>query len=274
MASDDRTVISPLLVPSSLYGRTTDVRRTAGRFVTSIRKGGSIRDALSDNMVAVDDNHPGLIVLDRRSSSIGTDKPHFHIDLPWRRLSDVMLKVKNMRSFERASREALTQPWSFIGLLGGQLYEAVRSSAAQLHTLKAAALHWSTLASVGARYTQGSNVGELLADMHTLVTFCLARQGADVHDLRDLTPTRLHKHIAHLPGVRIRALLEVGDVTSALSLLEGHQGIPLLSLAEHFLNFGHDDVASSAVTRISTSDPHGNVTRWSADRGNFSRLVQ
>jgi hypothetical protein len=112
------------------------------------------------------------------------------------------LKTGDRTSFGRASREALAQPWSFIGLLGGQLYAAVRTAAAQVRALEAADAHWPVLAAVGARYTHGSNVGKLLADTHTLVTFCLARQGAPVRDLQDLTPARLHEHIAHLPGYR------------------------------------------------------------------------
>jgi hypothetical protein len=274
MTSRQDTGLRPLLVPSALYGRTADVRRAAGRFVTAVRKGRSLREALNGYMVPVDAEHPGLIVLDRKWSIVGTDDPHFHLDLPWRRLSDAALKLDDDASFEHASRQALAEPWSFIGLLGGQLYAAVRTAAAQLRTLEAAHAHWPVLAAVGARYTRGSNVGRPLEEMHTLITFCLARQGAPMHDLQDLTPVRLHKHIVYLPGVRVRALLQTGDVSSAVAALAGHDGITLLSLAEHFLEFGLDDVACEAVARFSTSDPHGIVAEWLAGRGNRSRRVR
>lgn len=168
----------------------------------------------------------------------------------------------------------LAQPWSFIGVLGGQLYDAVRTAAAQLRVLEAAAMHWPVLAAVGARYTRGQNFGQPLADMHTLVTFCLARQGAPEGDLQHLTPARMHGHIGHLPGFRVRALLEAGDVTRAVATLAGYDGITLLSLAEHFLAFGLDDVACDVVARSSTSDPYGNVAEWLAGRGDPSRLVR
>jgi hypothetical protein len=273
MTRRDATDVHRLLVPSALYGCTADVQRAARRFVTAVRKGRPIREALNGDMVSVDADHPGLIVLDRQWSIVGTGDPHFHLDLPWRRLSDAAMKLDEHASFEQASRQALTEPWSFIGLLGGQLYEAVRTAAAQLRMLEAALLHWPVLAAVGARYTRGSNVGSPLEDMHTLITFCLARQGAPMHDLQDLTPTRLRKHVVHLPGVRVRALLESGDVSSAVASLAGHDGITLLSLAEHFLGFGLDDLACEAVARFSTSDPHGTVARWLAGRGDLARLV-
>lgn len=264
----------PFLVPSAFYGYTDNVRRAAARFATAIRKGCSVRGSLNGDMVPVDAEHPGLIVLDRRWSSVGTADPHFHLDLPWRRLSEAALKFRDPASFERASREALSEPWSFIGLLGGQLYEAVRTAAAQLRTLEAAHMHWPVLGAAGARYTQGSNVGKVLADMHTLVTFCLARQGAPTHALQDLTPARLHQHIVRLPGIHVRALLESGDVNSAVAVLAGHDGVTLASLAEHFLAFGLDDVACEAVVRFSTSDPHGIIAEWLAGRGNQFRLVR
>jgi hypothetical protein len=107
-------------------------------------------------MVPVDADHPGLLVLDRCWSIIGMDEPHFHLDLPWRRLGDAGLKTDDRASFDRASREALAQPWSFIDLLGGRLYAAVGTAAAQLRALEAADAHRPVLAAVGARYTQGA----------------------------------------------------------------------------------------------------------------------
>ena len=81
MASLDDIAMHPLLVPGALYGRTADVRRAVRRFVTAVRKGRSINAALSDDMVPVDEGHPGLLVLDRMWSSIDTNEPDFHLDL-------------------------------------------------------------------------------------------------------------------------------------------------------------------------------------------------
>lgn len=261
-------------VPAALYTRTDEVRRTAARFVTAVRKGRAITDAFGDELVPVDAKHPGLLVLDRAWSLIPTAAPQFHLDLPWRRLCDTCLAHDDDETLARARREALAAPWSFIGLVGGHRYPAVFTAAAQLEVLEAAVVHWPQLAAAGARYTTGSNVGKPLTEMNTLVTFCLARQGAPRDDLHDLTPVRLEKHVSSLAGLRVRAQLARGDVTRALAELKGHQDIALCSLAEHFLRHGLDDEVCAAVTRISKGkDPHGIVARWLARRGDPHRLV-
>jgi hypothetical protein len=260
-----------LLGPGALYGPAAEVRRAAARFVTAVRKGCSVIEAFRDDPVSVDAGHRGLVVLDRRWSSISSDQAQFHLDLPWRQLHDWSIKNDDYAGFERASVEAFAQPWSFVGLLGGQIYDPVRTAGAQLQVVKAAAAHWPVLTAIGARYTQGNNQGELLENLPTLVTFCLARQGAPLDDLGNLTAERLRKHIAHLPGIRVRALLEQGDVAGAVALLAGHEESALLSMAEHFFAFELRDVACEAVARISTSDPYGNVGRWLAGAGKPAR---
>lgn len=69
---------------------------------------------------------------------------------------------------------------------------------------------------------------------------------------------------------RPRTLRCPGDVSSAVAALAGHEGITLLSLAEHFLEFGLDDMACEAVARFSASPPHGSVATWLAGRGNLA----
>jgi hypothetical protein len=77
-----------------------------------------------------------------------------------------------------------------------------------------------------------------------------------------------------LPGFRVRAALERGDVAAATELLAGHKDITLVSLAEHFLAFDLDDEACRAVERLGVDDPHGIVRDWVAGRGNRHRTVR
>jgi hypothetical protein len=131
-----------------------------------------------------------------------------------------------------------------------------------------------TLTSVGARYTRGLSTGQGLEALPTLVRYALARQGAAWLGPEPLTVARLDQELEVLPGFRVRAALERGDVAAAIELLAGHPDIPLVSLAEHFLAFDLDDEACRAVERLGVDDPHGIVRDWLAGRGNRHRTVR
>src|SRR4051812_28748929 len=177
-------------VPSRLYGRSDDVRALAIQFAAAVRTGLSIGDAagevLGTELVPVDAAHPGLIVLGRPWQLDPEDEPNFHVDLPWAELYHACALHDDPETMERAVRQALPHLWSFIGLFGHQRIGLAYYAATQLEVIEAAALHWSTLAAVGDRYHEGFVTGVPLSEIITYVTFCLARQGAPVDDLRDL----------------------------------------------------------------------------------------
>jgi hypothetical protein len=217
---------------------------------------------------------PGLVVLDRCWSSIPAGTPQFHLDLPWRCLFDAPSRRRLIPSIlAEVERAALEEPWSFIGLLGGQQYQVVRTAAAQLRVLDAARKHWAVLASVGARYTRGRADGAPLAGSPTLVNFCLGRQGAPP-GLGDLTQEALDAVLSDLPGFRIASLLAAGDVDAALRVVDGHHQIPLVSLAEHFVVAGFEAEVCAVVAANAEPDPHGTVGRWLAGRGDLTRTVR
>jgi hypothetical protein len=241
-----------------------------------MRKGKSVADAVGTELVEVTPDRPGLLVLDRRRSMISSEEPQFHLDQPWGQLYAAALKGRDWALFDRATEEAWKHAWSFVALAGGQYHHSciARTALAQLQLLETARVHWPTLVAVGGRYTQGMDWGESLEEVHTLVGFCLARQGAARDPSSPLTFTRLVEMIDTLPGHRIRALLASGDVDSAIALLDDRQEVVLLSLAEHFLAFGLDDVACRAVEARCKSDPYGHVRKWLDGRGNLSRTVR
>jgi hypothetical protein len=46
-----------------------------------------------------------------------------------------------------------------------------------------------------------------------------------------------------------------------------------LSLAEHFVEFGHDELVCEIVRRRNLPDPHGSVRKWLAGAGDATRTV-
>jgi hypothetical protein len=269
MAGTMSSVRAGLLVPAQLYAVHAEASRAAGRFVTAVKKGTPVREA-AGLLVEVSDGTPGLLVLDRCWSQVPATSPQFHLDLPWRKLA----ALDDRAPFERASNEALDDAWAFAALAGSQQYRVVKPAARQLRFLEAARRHWPTLTSVGARYSQGSETGEGLETLPTLVGYALVRQGAAWRGQEPLTVERLDRELDALPGFRVRAALERGDVAAASELLAGRKDVTLASLAEHFLAFDLDDEACRAVERHVVDDPHGIVRDWLAGRGNRNRTVR
>ena len=217
---------------------------------------------------------PGLVVLDRRWSLISPSSPQFHADLLWTVLSgSAELGDSNWSVYLRSADEALTLTWAFAGILDSQRYELVRRADQQLRFVSAARQHWVSLTSLGSRFSTGGE-GRRLEDLPSLVTFCLARQGAPVSELQPLTAQQLEQLASSLPGFRMRELAREGKLQDAAALLKDHREIALVSLAEHLVDFGYDDVACQAVENVASPDPHAIVRRWLDGRGNAERSVR
>lgn len=263
-----------LRIPRFLHGPSAEVRKAVGRRVTALRRGSSVAELVDDLVDAASDPE-ALIVLDRQWSLIPADRPQFHVDVLWRQLFDRAVRERSWTLFDRATAEAIAEPWSFAGLVGSQLYRAVRTAARQLAFIDAARTHWPVLRAVGRRYTAGSNAGALLDELARLLHFSLARQGVPNDLLRGaLTEARIEELAASLPGHRVREKLAAGDVDGALVLLRGRDDTRTLSLAEHFLAHGLDDRVCDYVGSLGIPDPHGHVAQWLAGRGNQDRVVR
>jgi len=115
-------------------------------------------------------------------------------------------------------------------------------------------------------------VGCNLAELHTLVDFCLARRGAPTNEFPPLTAALLDRLMNDLPGAKVRRLIARGRLDDAASEVRLHREIPLVSLAEHFVDAGFDDLACSIVRSVDAPDPYGIVRKWLAGQGNRTPL--
>jgi len=264
------------LPPAFLYETFAEARKGTNRFLTALRSGKSLEEAAGP-LIEISRANPGLVVLWRGGMSmIPSRERHFHLDLPWRRIDNLAFEHDKPELLLRAA-EALEHAWAFAGLVASQFYWVVRTAKGQLRFLEAARRHWPALTSIGQRYTDGVPTGMSLSQLPTLVTGCLGRQGADMGPFiagAPLTTEALESALAHLPRFTVVALLQRGCVDEATQLLRGRKDFALVSLAEHFLAFGLEDVACRAVEEYVTEDPHGIVAEWLAGRGNLARTVR
>jgi len=261
--------------PESLYGPTAAVRTSVRRFATEILRSESAESVLRGPHIDVA-SYPGRVVLERGRLAPVAAERNFHADLLWSELSkSVFKKFNGEDAFTRLRALAalgMGEAWWFVGLSSSQSYYLVRRASLQLKFLEYALQHWETLLSIGSRYFPFA----ALETTPTLVSFCLARQGAPIkkEPFRALTGSRLKELIDDLPGERMRALVVRGDFTEAARVLAGHGDIPALSLAEHLLDVGQDALACQLVRELNLPDPHGIVAEWLAGEGNPERNVR
>ena len=266
--------MTALAFPVILYGPTAQVRKAAGKAATKILRENTLQFLIEGPHIDVA-SHPGSVVLARRWITPRANEPNYHADLLWKELERrVFGKLTGEELFARLSqlaRMGLSEAWWFAGLLESESYFVVSRAVSQLEFLDHAREHWSTLLSVGNRYSPTSS----LETSATLVNFCLARQGAPITKppFLPLTVPRLEVLLDDLPGFQVRELLAQGNVDDAFQVLEGHDEVPLLSLAEHFVEFGHDDLVCETLRRRNLPDPHGIVRKWLARAGDSTRTV-
>ena len=264
--------MSTFSFPKLLYGPTAEVLSTVRRHVTLILRENSLQSVLEAPRLEVM-SYPGRIVL-ARAGIASASEPSFHADLLWLELSNRLLKQSiGLDAFTRLSSLAqmgLAEPWWFAGLLLSQSYFLVNRAARQLEFLDHARAHWSILLSVEHLYSPHTR----LETTPTLVHYCLARQGAAIlkPPLQPLTTERLNDLLDHLPGYGVRRLAQ-DRPNDVAPLLQGHEDIAFLSLAEHLVDFGHDALACELVRLQNRPDPHGITGRRLAGADNPDRIV-
>ncbi len=268
-----------LRIPAFLYGTYDDARRAAGRAATAYSKGASLAEIAGSQCVRVADV-PGLVVLDRKWSSLSKTDAMFHVDQITKQFNARAVRAKSTRPLDETLEEygvaCFEDAWAFLGFVAMEFYWPVRTAENQLRLLDAARRHWLVISALGARCTTGSNEGRPLQSFPTLVKFCLGRQGTPSADFDlPLTPTRLEELCAKLPGYRVKAALAAGDVQGALAEVRMQTSeIPLCSLAEHLVRAGYEDEACAAVVGCAREDPYGIVREWLAGRGDVNRRVR
>jgi hypothetical protein len=241
------------MFPESLYGPTKQVRAYVGRLATKVLQDGSLDVVLREPVLDVA-AYPGWVVLSRGMVNPPADQANFHADLLWKELERRVFKKQRSEATARLTAMASTgldRPWWFAGLLQSQSYSLVRRASLQLEFLNHAREHWHTLVSVGHRYAPMGN----LETTPTLVSFCLARQGAPILNppYLPLTPNRLLHLLNDLPGRQMHKLVANGKSAQAVDLLAGHSEIPALSLAEHLVDTGQVKCRNGLASSCSPS---------------------
>jgi hypothetical protein len=135
-------IARPFLVPACLYAPVKDARRAAGPLATALLRGQRLAQAAGP-LVEVSPATPGLVVVHRSWSSVSTREPHFHIDLPWRRILDKTLERPDFARLDRVVEAVRHHAWAFAALAGSQHYPVVRRATTQLRFLEVARVHWS-----------------------------------------------------------------------------------------------------------------------------------
>ena len=169
------------MCPESLYGPTKQVRAYVGRLATKVLQDDSLDVVLQEPLldVAV---YPGC-VFSRGMINPPADQANFHADFFGRisngAPSSNSVARKRPRRLTAMASTGLDRPG------GSQAYcsrrdSLVKRASRQLQFLEHAREHWHTLVSVGHRYAPMGN----LETTPTLVTYCLARQGAPILILR------------------------------------------------------------------------------------------
>jgi hypothetical protein len=131
-----------LFFPAFKYGAYDEVRRAAGRAVTQVLRADSLRPILDGSQVDVA-TVEGLIVLDRRWSSISATQPNVHGDVFWNMLENRLENKPNGRTrFKSLVESGLSQPWGFVGVVDSQRYFLMKRASEQLRFLIHTRAHW------------------------------------------------------------------------------------------------------------------------------------
>jgi hypothetical protein len=253
-------------VPSFLHGRFAEVSRSAKRVARELQRGAHLQDVV-DSWVDLRDL-PGLIVLDGPSKLLG-GSPHFHAFALTRAVADSLLPLTEAKCHGWVD-ESLREAWSFLGLLGQHGSRFART-ARDLDLLDAAVAHWSSMTSLGARYSAGLDRGSHAWDAQVAVRGALAGQGvATTHLSPPETGEELAQLVSASPGRTIQRLLEADKQDEAATILAqtSFDDFVLCSLAEHFARAGETATAVAVLRRhAERADPHGLLSTWIAEHG-------
>jgi hypothetical protein len=211
---------------------------------------------------------PGLIVVDGPSKLLG-GSPHFHAFALTRAIADSLLPVTEANGHGWVD-ESLGEAWSFLGLLGQDGFRIVRY-ARDLELLDGAIAHWSSMVSLGARYSVGLDRGVHAWDAQVAVRGALAGQGVTT---THLSPPETGEELAQLvsssPGRTIQRLLGASKPEEAATILAqaSFDDFVLCSLAEHFVRAGETATAVAVLRRhAERADAHGLLSTWIAEHG-------
>ncbi len=162
-------------LPALFYGLYRDVKRRTGKIVTQVRKGADWMALVEAGGFLDTATTPGLIVLEGPSPMLGGEA-HFQAWLLWSQFyyaEPPLTDEVDEAIFERS----LSQPWSMLGMMGGNNSGWVREKRRYRPFLRATRRYWDLFDAEGARYTDGSRGGFRLWSLPNNIKYVLANLG-------------------------------------------------------------------------------------------------
>ncbi len=162
-------------LPALFYGLYRDVKRRTSKIVTQVRKGADWMALVEAGGFLDTATTPGLIALEGPSPMLG-GAPHFQMWLLWsqfRYAEPPLTDEVDEAIFERS----LSQPWSTLGMMGGNNSGWVREKRRYRPFLRAARRYWDLFDAEGARYTGGSRSASRLWSLPNNIMYVLANLG-------------------------------------------------------------------------------------------------
>ncbi len=175
-----------MLIPRLLYGRYSEVKARSAKVVTALARGRSWEEAFGTTDLVDTATTPGLVVVDGPSPLVG-GAPHFNCYVPWKQLPEAIWKGRIAKEQEEQLFErSLAAPWSLLGLFGQHPW--IWPEHRRRPFLHAALAAWNEIASVGPRFSDGSNDGSDLWSVANTIKFVLANMGLSNDTLRAPLP--------------------------------------------------------------------------------------
>ena len=175
-------------IPSSLYGRYSEVKPRMRKIVMALKRGVDWNTAVGVANMCDTDNVLGLIILNGPSPLLG-GTPHFHCYLPLTMISEAISHKRLLPDIEDKIFEAsLETAWGVLGLLSPANLMWVYPQERHRPLLGASLRFWDVLDAEGERYTVGLNEGKRLWSIHSNLKYVLANMGVPSHILNSPLP--------------------------------------------------------------------------------------
>jgi hypothetical protein len=187
-------------LPALFFGLYRDVKRRTSRIINQIPKGADWMALVEADGFLDTATTPGFILLDGPSPLLGGES-HFQEWLLW---NQMWRKWKEWGDdvLEPIFQRSLTQPWSTLGLVGGQNTPWFIRKHRYRPFLRAVRQYWPLFDAEGQRYSTGLQTPEPLWALPNTIKYVLANLG--------------------IPGDVVRAPLPPGGLAELIDRTEQH----------------------------------------------------
>ena len=189
-------------LPALCYGLYRDVKKRTSKMVTQMLKGNDWIALVEAEGFLDTETTPGLIVMEGPSPLLGGE-PHFQAWLLLRAFRDRALD-RNVPEevLEAVFQQALTRPWSTLGLVGHPNHCWFYPRRRFRPFLAAVREYWDIFESAGQRYTYGIQEPLELWKAPNSIQYVLGNLGLDNDEVMNLPPggvdeliTRTEQHL-------------------------------------------------------------------------------